>query len=204
MSTKQQTTTSMQETFGGTIIGSEPIEAVTPIKSNLPYHTRLNPPKKIVKEFKKPTKTQVSINNARNPQELMQQYGMYKDPSIYTKNPEKIYMDLTKYGDYQSMLNETIAAKGHFMTLDTDIRAKFNNDPLQFANYLASPDFDVNEILTSDEQQALKNYHERIQAEEDFKAYQSSAEYKNAVAEQQLFDQYRKEQFDAWKKNRAN
>lgn len=205
MATKQNTALEMQELFEGKIIGEEVISSATQRSVQgfiKPYHTRLNPPKQITQTFKQPSKVQESPYDARSPQEVLQQHGMYKDPSIYTQEPQKIYMDLTKYGDYQEMLNRTIDAKEHFNSLDVDIRAKFNHNPLEFANYLASPDFDVDNILTEKERKALRDYHDQLQQQEDYEKYIQSDEYKAALAEQEAYNAYRNQQFEEWKKNR--
>lgn len=94
----------IQEVYGGNIIGSESISSETPAGAfnSLPYHTRLNPPKKHAQKFKKPTKVQTNPFMAKSPQDVLKQHGVYKDDSIYKTNPAKVYMDLTQYSDYQT------------------------------------------------------------------------------------------------------
>lgn len=196
----------MQQTFGGQIISEEFISSETPAGAfkTLPYHTRLNPPQKKGQTFKKHTKVQTSPFMAKSPQDVLKQHGVYKDDSIYKVNPSKVFMDLTQYDDYQTLLNKQNSAKRHFESLDVDIRAKFNHDPVKFAAYLASPDFDVKEILTADEFSALKTYQrdevERIKREEYF----NSEEYKQSQKDDIEYQEFQKEQFNNWKKNRKS
>lgn len=194
----------MQEIFEGKIIGEEIISSETPAGAvkNLPYHTRLNPPKKLGQVFKKATKLQTSPFVAKSPQDVLRQHGVYKDESIYKQNPAKIFMDLTQYKDYQTLLNQQNQAKRHFESLDVDIRAKFNHNPVDFANYLASSDFDVKEILTPDEYVSLQRYQAEEEAKEAWNKYIQTDEYKTQKAEEEAYQAYRKAQFDEWKKNR--
>lgn len=50
------------------------------------------------------------------------------------------YGDFTGVGDYQTALNQVIAAEGEFMTLPAQLRAKFNNDPQELIEFLNNPE----------------------------------------------------------------
>lgn len=197
-------TSEIQEVFGGSILNDVTISDGTQrsVQSNLPYHTRLDKSKKIKLKITKPTKVQVNPYVAQSPQDLLARNGMYRDPSLYTRNPQKIYMDLTKYEGYQELLNKSIDAKNHFNSLDVDIKAKFNHDPLAFSKYLARPDFDINEILTKDEATALQRYLDDEKSKLEYNEYLKSDEYKQLQQERELYNQFQKENYDNWKKNR--
>lgn len=167
------------------------------------YHTRLNPPKVEAQKFTQPSKVQENPFDARDPQELLAQHGMYRDDSIYKQNPAKIYLDLTKFDDYQTSLNKKIQAEDYFNHLNVDIRAKFNHDPLKFAEYLGSDGFDMNEILTPDEKVSLKRYLDKQESERKYQEYLNSPEYQQSVKDFEEYSNYQKQQYENWKKNRS-
>lgn len=167
----------------------------------VPYHTRLNPPRKITFKSLKPSKVQESPLDARTPQEVLDYHGMYRDPSVYKNEPQKIYADLTSFDDLQTALNKQIAADEKFKQLPVDIRAKFNHSVVDFANYVTSPDFDVNEILLPDEQQKLKDYKNAEKSRKDFEAYQKTDEYKAQLEDARLRKKFADEQYQSWLAN---
>lgn len=178
------------------------IEAIFEAKK-LPYHTRINPPAKKKLIISKPSKVQESPLDARSPQETLEKHGMYRDPSIYQKEPTKIYADMTQFTDYADMLMQTREAERKFNNLDPDIKAKFNNSAVSFANYLKSDKFDVNEILTEKEKKALLDYNKRVQAQKDYDDYINSDAFKKAQAESNAYFEYQRKQFEDWKKTRS-
>jgi len=50
------------------------------------------------------------------------------------------YGDFTGISDYQSALNQVIAAEAEFMALPADLRARFANDPAQLIEFLENSD----------------------------------------------------------------
>ena len=178
------------------------IEAIFDAKK-LPYHTRINPPAKKKLIISKPSKVQESPLDARSPQETLEKHGMYRDPSIYQKEPTKIYADMTQFTDYADMLMQTREAEHKFNNLDPDIKAKFNNSVVSFANYLKSDKFDVNEILTEKEKIALANHHKKIKAQQEYEDYLASDEFKKAQAESNAYLEFQRKQFEDWKKTRS-
>jgi phage internal scaffolding protein len=50
------------------------------------------------------------------------------------------YGDFTGISDYQSALNQVIAAEDEFMRLPADLRARFANDPAQLIEFLDNSD----------------------------------------------------------------
>lgn len=60
----------------------------------------------------------------------------------HVNNFEGSYGDFTSATDYQSSLNQVIAAEGAFMDLPAKVRARFGNDPAQLIGFLESNDQD--------------------------------------------------------------
>lgn len=169
----------------------------------LPYHTRLNPPKDIVFKSSKPSRVQESPLDARSPQEVLSYHGMYKDPSIYTKEPQRLFVDLTAFNDYQTNLNELAAAKSKFHNLPLDVRARFNHDVLQFAQYVSQPDYDPEYLMDDETVKAYRKYKKEQENKAEYEKYIQSAEYKARVEESKLRAEYEKEQYEAWKNSRG-
>ena len=149
----------------------------------------------------KPSKTQVSPFDAKSPQEVLQKYGMYKDETAYSKHPEAIYADLTQYQSYEDQLNASVRMKQHFNSLDPEVRARFNNDILQFAREASSPDFDVNKALTTEQQEKLKVYKDEEEAKKAYEAYLKSDEYKKVQEESAARMAYEQQRYEEGKKN---
>ncbi|QCQ85041.1 internal scaffolding protein [Blackfly microvirus SF02] len=61
-----------------------------------------------------------------------------KRPPVYEDIPEKL--------DFRQMLDLVIAAEDSFYSLDAKVRARFNNDPMAFADYVSNTD-DVAELV---------------------------------------------------------
>lgn len=170
----------------------------------LPYHTRLNPPKNIVFKSSKPSRVQESPLDARSPQEVLDYHGMYKDSSIYTKEPQKLFADLTAFNDYQTNLNELAVARSKFHDLPIEVRARFNHDVLEFANYVSKPDYDPEFLMDSETVKAYRKYKKEQQDKAEYDKYLQSAEYKAQVEEQKLRAEYDKQQYEAWKASRGS
>ena len=50
-----------------------------------------------------------------------------------------MYADLTQAGDYQSSMDKIIKAQDAFLTLPSDVRKRFGNDPQAFLAYMDDP-----------------------------------------------------------------
>lgn len=177
-------------------------EALTKVDV-LPYHTRLNPPKNIVFKSSKPSRVQESPLDARSPQEVLDYHGMYKDSSIYTKEPQKLFADLTAFNDYQTNLNELALAKSKFQSLPVEVRARFNQDVLQFAQYVSQPDYDPEYLMDSETVKAYRKYKKQQEDKAEYDKYIQSAEYKKQQEESKLRAEYEKQQYEAWKASRG-
>lgn len=169
------------------------------INRSLPYHTRLNPPKKIKFKSDKPSKVQESPLEARSPQEVLEYHGMYRDPSVYKQNPTKIFADITAFNDYETNLNQLAQAKSKFQELPIDIRAKFNHDVSKFAEYVQSDKFDVEYLMMPGDVKAYRAYLKEQKEKADYEQYLQSEEYKNSVKEAQLRKEYEQSKYEEWK-----
>ena len=163
------------------------------------FYNSVHLPPKPVHCSKKPSKVQESPLDARSPQEVLQAYGMYKDQSYYEQHPDKIYMDLTQFDDYESLLNKKIDIERKFKQLPVDVRAQFNHDPSEFVSYVNSKDFKLETLLDDKTKKAYASYKADEERKAAFKAYQNSEEYKKLQQEALLRAQFEKEQFEQWK-----
>lgn len=116
-----------------------------------PYYNSQNLPPKPKTRISGVTMVQESPYDAKSPQEVLEKYGMYKDESVYAKNPEPFFADLTQLPDYETQLNNNKLLQSKFMKLDPEIRAKFNNNIHSFAKYCTSKDFDITHVLTKEQ-----------------------------------------------------
>lgn len=57
----------------------------------------------------------------------------------HLNNRQGQYLDLSKVKDYQQSLDTVIEAQQSFMTLSSEVRKKFNNDPQEVINFLKDP-----------------------------------------------------------------
>lgn len=165
------------------------------------FYNSNNLPPKVKFRSKKPSKVQESPLDAKSPQEVLQQHGMYKDESIYSKHPEKVYMDLSEFGDYESNLNANRRMLEKFNALDIDVRARFNHDVKEFTKYVTSSDFDINRVLTEKEQKKFAEYKKEEKAKKDFEEYLKSDEYKAQVQEDSYRRAYEQSRYEEWKSN---
>lgn len=180
---------------------SDVVQDLSPKKKFYSYYDL--PPKPVMQSTN-PTKVVESPLDARSPQEVLEMHGMYKDESMYSKHPEKIYADMTQFTDYETMLNTINNARSKFDQLDPEVRARFNNDLVEFSKSVASPNFDVNSVLTDKERVKYSQYVKDQKAKADYEAYLRSPEYIALQEQTALRAQYDKEQFEAWKSKRVS
>lgn len=165
------------------------------------FYNSTNLPPKVKFKSNKPSKVQESPLDAKSPQEVLDRHGMYRDESIYSKQPEKVYMDLSEFGDYESNLNANRRMLEKFNALDVNVRARFNHDVKEFTKYVTSSDFDINRVLTAKEQEKLAKYNEEKKAKQEYEKYLKSDEYKSMIEEQAYRQAYEKSKYDEWKSN---
>lgn len=165
------------------------------------FYNSENLPPKVKFKSMKPSKVQESPLDAKSPQEILQQHGMYKDESIYSKEPQKIYADLSEFGDFESNLNANRRMQEKFNALDVDVRARFNHNVKEFVKYVTSNDFDINNVLTKEEQKKLASYNEEQANKKAYNDYINSDEYKQSIQESAMRAQYEKSRYEEWKAN---
>jgi len=77
-------------------------------------------------------KDECDINN------ILRQFNITGQLPQQTLSPR--YGDFTGISDYQTALNQVIAAEDEFMRLPADLRARFDNDPAQLIDFLEKSD----------------------------------------------------------------
>lgn len=55
------------------------------------------------------------------------------------RNKQGVYADVSEFGDYKDCLMKVEAAERMFMSMPSDIRDRFQNDPAQFLNFAGNP-----------------------------------------------------------------
>lgn len=169
------------------------------------YHTRSNPPVPQKMTFSKGPKTQIAQFD-NSPQEVLARHGMYQDDSIYKDNPSAIYADISGFPDLQEHMNSFIELQNKFVNMPIEVRARFNHNILNFANYIKDGDVNsedfIKGLMTDSDFSALKKNKELEKIKKEDEDFLLSDEYKALVAEQSLFTEYQRENYENWKKNR--
>lgn len=147
------------------------------------YNRNSLPPKKAFVSDK-PTKVQESPLDARSPQEVLDYHGMYKDPSYYEQNPDRLYLDLTQFDDYETCANKLRDMKEKFDRLPIDVRARFNHNPEELFDYIRSDKFDIERVMDDKTSLAYKQFNARKEADVKMQEYLNSDSYKKVVAAQ--------------------
>jgi len=86
----------------------------------------------------KPSLTHPEFQDQTNINKIMKKYhatGMI----THLNQKQGQYADLSQIKDYQSSLNTVLQAQASFMTLPSDVRKKFQNDPNALISFLADP-----------------------------------------------------------------
>lgn len=162
------------------------------------FYNSLSLPPKLAFCSSKASKVQESPLDARSPQEVLEKYGMYRDETYYGKHPEKLYLDLTEFDDFETTMNNLISVRDKFEKLPSSVRAEFNNDLNAFVSYCKSSDFNIERLMDDRIKKSYKKYQAEQQAKKDFEAYQNSSEYKKLQKEAMLRKQFEEEQFNSW------
>jgi hypothetical protein len=150
---------------------------------------------------KKPSKVQESPYDAKSPQEVLQQHGMYKDNNSIMERPEAFYADLTKLGNYEDCLNSMRDINDKFNQLDIDIRAKFNHNPDEFCRYVSSKGFEFESLLTDSQLKDYREHKKEVEQRKEYDNYIKSDKYKQDLEESVLRNKYEEEKYNEWKKS---
>lgn len=82
-----------------------------------------------------PGMTQQHFREETNVNHIMAKYGASRLLEHYAQFQGN-YGDFTDVQDYQTSLNEVIKAQDMFMSLPSEVRTRFGNDPAQFLDFV--------------------------------------------------------------------
>lgn len=82
-----------------------------------------------------PGMTQQHFKDEANVNHIMAKYGASRLLEHYSQFQGN-YGDFTEVQDYQTSLNEVIKAQDMFMSLPSEVRTRFGNDPAQFLDFV--------------------------------------------------------------------
>lgn len=85
-----------------------------------------------------PSRTQKQFADETDINKIMKKYHNTGMITHLAKNPGR-YMDLTDMKDYAQSLQTVIDSEAAFMTLPSETRFKFHNDPQSLINFLSDP-----------------------------------------------------------------
>lgn len=109
---------------------------------SLLIHSRFNPPGKVKLECPPETRTQQHFKNEANINSIMRRYkttGTLVDP-LAPRRGNPMYGDFSQVSDFQSAQNALIEAENAFMSLPSEIRRRFQNNPAEFLKFLENPE----------------------------------------------------------------
>jgi len=86
----------------------------------------------------KPSMTQKQFGDETDINKIMKKYHATGMITHLAKNPGR-YMDLSEMKDYAQSLQTVIDSEAAFMTLPSETRFKFQNNPQELINFLADP-----------------------------------------------------------------
>jgi len=103
----------------------------------VPYSS-VNPPKSNPLKCKGPSRTRQDDLESSNINNIM---NRYKQSGILpAANPSAFYADVTEVGTYREAVDLVHGAEKEFMKLNPDIRAKFENNPANFVDFVNEPE----------------------------------------------------------------
>lgn len=100
--------------------------------------TETNGRVRVVTENKEPSKTQQQFAEQTDINYIVRQYkktGQW----LHATNKQGIYADVSQITDFYESVNKVNMAMDAFMTLPSNIRTRFNNDPGQLLAFLQDP-----------------------------------------------------------------
>jgi len=96
--------------------------------------------------FTRPSRTQQSFRDECDINNILRQFNVTGELPVGSVQPQ--YGDFSGITDYQSALNSVMAAQDSFLALPAKVRAKFDNDPAVFLDF-------VSDETNKDEMKAL-------------------------------------------------
>jgi phage internal scaffolding protein len=91
--------------------------------------------KKVVYHTGEDSKVQQSFKDETDIKYILQKYG--KSKMAPTMINQALYGDFSEVPSFQEAQNRLIQAQESFMTLSSDVRKKFDNDPTQFLEFVS-------------------------------------------------------------------
>lgn len=88
--------------------------------------------------FTEPSRTQQQFADEADINILVENALRTGDTSVFTP-PDMDYLDLSDVGDYQASLDYLNDINENFRELPATIRAKFNNNPAEYADFVVNP-----------------------------------------------------------------
>lgn len=85
-----------------------------------------------------PTRTKQEFRNETDINKVMARYfktGFFD----HVSRTAPVFADVSKVGDYASVVRRVKAAEDAFMALPAEVRLRFNNDPAQLVSFLQDP-----------------------------------------------------------------
>lgn len=102
------------------------------------FFTKYNPPKIPGLSFEKPSKVQEQFADACQTDTIIRKYNMM-GVNPFIAAGESQYLDTTQIPSFVVAQNAQIKVKEYFEGLPSDIRLEFNNDPMEFAEFVSDP-----------------------------------------------------------------
>lgn len=94
---------------------------------------------RVQKTFSKPSLTKQSFANDANINVIMARWE--RDGLVQSANQRAPqYGDFSNVDSYKAALDGVMAANGDFLQLSAEIRARFDNEPVQLLEFLDNPD----------------------------------------------------------------
>lgn len=102
--------------------------------------TEIGVPKgrRVVTEFKKPSKTKQSFKDECDVNVILSKY-MKTGLITHLAGRQLTFGDFTSATDYQTALNRILEANNAFETLPAKVRARFANDPSELIAFVSDP-----------------------------------------------------------------
>lgn len=101
------------------------------------FKTNYNVYKEVLGGFEK-TLTKQEFADECNINKIVKRYNTTGVMPSGTRKP--IYADLTQTFNYQEAVERINAIQDDFMTLPSELRAEFDNDPIAFGDFISNPD----------------------------------------------------------------
>ena len=93
--------------------------------------------------FEKPSRTKQSFAEECDLNRIMERYALpeaFAYAQAVKNGSQPIYDDFTTVGDYQEAMNIVLAAQEQFDNMPSNVRAFFDNDPVNMLQFVQKPE----------------------------------------------------------------